>query len=200
MRRSMNKKIILIAMLILLASFGWGCGGETVAPLEDDASVDMAAYDFPEEEQTTPGLSNFSTLDLYGEPVDQSIFSDYEITMVNVWGTFCSPCLEEMPELGEIQREYAGKGFNIIGIVADLKQQNGSLDGYQIAKAQTIVGDTKAEYIHLIPSANLETGLMKDVMYIPHTVFVDKEGNIIGSELVGSRSKEEWITIIEEYL
>ena len=45
-------------------------------------------------------LSDFTTTYLEGNSIDQTIFADYPLTMVNVWATFCTPCLNEMPDLG----------------------------------------------------------------------------------------------------
>ena len=45
-------------------------------------------------------LSAFSTTDLEGNAVDQSMLADYDLTMVNVWATYCGPCISEMPDLG----------------------------------------------------------------------------------------------------
>lgn len=204
-----NRKTILPAILILalFLSLAVGCSARiTEDNLQDSGGNDLSKAqvaqekDRPKENEVNAGLSNFATLDLYGEPVTQSIFSDYDLVMVNVWGTFCGPCIKEMPYLGEINREYQEKGFAIIGIVADVKDKDGALDEEQILLSQKIATDTGADYLHLIPSTNLDKGLMKDVMYIPHTVFVDSNGNIVSKEYVGGRSKEEWIKIIESML
>lgn len=58
-------------------------------------------------------LSDFTTTDLEGNSIDQTIFADYPLTMVNVWATFCTPCLNEMPDLGELAAEYESRGFNL---------------------------------------------------------------------------------------
>lgn len=67
----MKKLIVLIAALCLLLT---ACG--QAAPEES-----------PEAGETAGILSSFSTTDLEGNAVDQSIFSDYKLTMVNVWAT-----------------------------------------------------------------------------------------------------------------
>ena len=51
-------------------------------------------------------FENFTAQDLDGNPVDESIFQGYDVTMINLWGTFCGPCLQEMPDLGELADEY----------------------------------------------------------------------------------------------
>lgn len=44
---------------------------------------------------------SFETDDLDGNAVkSEELFSQNKITMINIWGTYCGPCIEEMPELG----------------------------------------------------------------------------------------------------
>lgn len=196
---------ILIVLLSFIMLFTMGCQNQTVQGEgnEDSQSSSQEVsqeFNFPEEPVDNPGLTSFSTLDINGNSVDQTVFSESEVTMVNIWGTFCSPCLAEMPYLSEIDAEYEDQGFNIVGIVVDVQNGDGSVNLEQVAKAQEIAEDTGASYTHLLPSNNLISGLLAKVQYIPHTVFVDSQGQIISEEFVGSRSKEEWIEIIESML
>lgn len=143
---------------------------------------------------------DFITSDLDGSKVDQSIFKNNKLTMINIWGTFCSPCLREMPELGDLNREYTNKGFAIVGIVIDTLDQDGNIDKEQVDLAKEIIEETKADYLHLLPSDDLNEGKLQYVQYIPETVFVDQNGNIVGEPLIGSKTKEDWIKIIDERL
>ncbi|MDR3259548.1 MAG: TlpA family protein disulfide reductase [Fusobacteriaceae bacterium] len=143
---------------------------------------------------------NFTTSDLDGKQVNQNIFKNNKLTMVNIWGTFCGPCLREMPELGELNKEYSKEGFAIVGIVIDTLNQDGSIDKGQVELAKKIVKETKADYLHLLPSDDLNEGKLKYVQYIPETVFVDENGNVVGESFIGSRSKKDWIEIIDKYL
>lgn len=47
---------------------------------------------------------------------------------------------------------------------------------------------------------NLISKLMKKTEAIPYTFFVDKNGNIVGEEYLGDRSKEDWAKIIDKEL
>ncbi|MDR1834970.1 MAG: TlpA family protein disulfide reductase [Fusobacteriaceae bacterium] len=142
---------------------------------------------------------DFTAVDLAGKTVTQAVFKENKVTMINVWGTFCGPCINEMPHLGEISREYAGKGFGIVGIVVDVLNNNGTFDQGTVRKARQIVDKTKASYVHVLPSGEM-LGYLSNVQYIPDTVFVDSEGNILGEHLIGSKSKAAWKTIIDKIL
>ena len=144
-------------------------------------------------------LSSFTATDLNGTEIDESILADYELTMVNVWATFCGPCLREMPDLGELAAEYETKGVRIVGMVSDVLDSSGNIDATQVATAKNIVAETKADYLHILPSDDL-LGLISQIQSVPTTFFVDKDGNQVGQAYVGSRSKAEWKTIIDQTL
>ncbi|NLY70088.1 MAG: TlpA family protein disulfide reductase [Clostridiales bacterium] len=188
----MRRLLVTILLLVLLA----GCNSQSGEDLNGN-ETELVEYNFPEENETNPGLNNFATLDLYANVVDQNIFRNHELNMLNVWGTFCSPCINEMPDLGEIYREYEPLGVNIVGIVVDVQKGDGTVDYDMLKKAQDIVEYTGANYSHLLYSDNLITSFLSEVQYIPHTVFVDSEGKIVSEVYVGSRSKEEWTEIID---
>jgi len=42
-----------------------------------------------------------------------------EVTLINVWATWCEPCRKEMPDLLELRKRYGAKGFRLILVSAD---------------------------------------------------------------------------------
>lgn len=120
--------------------------------------------------------------------------------MINIWGTFCSPCLQEMPALAELNQEYKDKGFQVVGIVVDAGDANGTIIESQVALAKEIVEKTGADYLHMLPSADLLEAKLKDVSAIPETIFVDQNGKIVGESYLGGKSKSDWKEIIEQTL
>ena len=49
------------------------------------------------------GLPSFSTTDMEGNTVTQDIFADYDLTVVNIWTTWCIYCINEMPALAQFK-------------------------------------------------------------------------------------------------
>ena len=144
-------------------------------------------------------LSSFAAEDLDGNSIDQSILDGHTLTMVNVWATFCTPCISEMPELGELAEEYADKGIQIVGLISDVLDRDGSVSETQLDTAREIVSSTGADYMHIIPSSDFY-GLLYQITSVPTTFFVDETGAQVGTAYLGAREKDDWIVIIDEML
>lgn len=202
----MKKKGLLgIAILLAVGSL-MACSGKAGETAKTTAADSQAQTSGQQTEAQTEsgaeqaGFTSFTANTIDGEEVTEEIFADYDLTMINIWGTFCGPCINEMPDLGEINEEYKDKGFQVVGIVIDVLGQDGTVSQDQLDLAKEIVDTTKASYTHLVPSYDLIYAKLKDVSAIPETVFVDKDGNYVGKSYLGSKSKEQWIKIIDSML
>jgi thiol-disulfide isomerase/thioredoxin len=175
--------------------------------LNEKAAPIIESIEFPEEAEkddaeaakTAGILSDFSTTDLDGNAADESIFAEYKLTMVNIWATFCGPCISEMPELGELASEYADKGMRVVGLVTDVMDSEGALDEAQLQLARDIVSETGADYLHIVPGEGLY-GLLSQVSGVPTTLFVDSQGKQVGTAYVGANDLDGWKTIADELL
>lgn len=186
----MKKFLILIAALCLLMLTACGQAAPEASPDAAEASGSG---------QTAGILSSFSTTDLDGNSVDQSVFADHKLTMVNIWATFCGPCISEMPELGTLASEYADKGLQIVGLVSDVTDSDGNLDEKQLSLARDIVAETGANYTHIVPGEGLN-GLLSQVSGVPTTLFVDSEGKQVGKAYLGSNDLDGWKAVADELL
>ena len=133
------------------------------------------------------------TLD--GTPVTENVFSGARVVMVNVWATFCGPCINEMPELGKLAAEYAPQDLKIIGLVGDVTNKT------SLARALAIIESTDADYLHLLPTQYSGPRFLESLLYYPSTWFLDANGNLLSKEpVVGSKDYNGWKTIIDTYL
>lgn len=144
-------------------------------------------------------LSNLQTMDIDGKEFSGKDFSDYDLTMVNVFATWCSPCVQEIPDIAEIQKEMKDKGVNIVGVVTDTVDQTGE-NQEALEKAKLIRERSKAEYPFLIPDKSNFNGRLSGIQAFPETFFVDKKGQIVGETYSGSHNKKAWLEIIEKEL
>lgn len=148
----------------------------------------------------TGAFSSFRASTIEGRIVDESIFAGHKLTMINVWATYCGPCLNEMPDLGKLAAANSANGVQIIGIAADTQNRDGSSSQSQIELARQLVSKTGAAYTHLLPSADLMSAGLSGVSAVPTTFFADEKGNLVGKVYEGSRSGEKWQAIIDELL
>ncbi len=138
-------------------------------------------------------IGTFTMTDLAGNTANQSILNNYELTMINVWATYCNPCISEIPDIDKVYKQFKADGVNIIGV---------ALDGPgNTAGIQSVVNKTGASYKMYIPSSSmLSNSFMSNVTFVPTTFFADRDGNLVGSPVSGSRTAAAWTKIINERL
>lgn len=150
-------------------------------------------------EKLSGNFASFTMSDFDGNEYTEDMFKGHKVNMINIWGTFCHPCIGEMPELEEISEMYDAKDFQLIGIPGDL-YVSGGIDENKINEALNIIEITGVKYTILIPSGEIQAGVIDNgIRLYPTTIFVDEEGNQI-KVVEGAMSKEKWIEIIEEVL
>ena len=148
---------------------------------------------------TVTDLSNIVTKDIHGKEFSSKDFANYDLTMVNVFATWCTACIQEIPDLVEVQKEMQAKGVNIIGIVTDTVDDTGE-NREALEKAKLIQEKTKANYSFLMPEKTNFNGRLNGIQALPETFFVDKNGQIVGETYSGSHNKKDWTAIIEKEL
>nr|MBP3282221.1 TlpA family protein disulfide reductase [Treponema sp.] len=143
---------------------------------------------------------SFSSKDMAGNAVTSDIFAKNKLTMVNIWGTFCPPCIREMPDLAKLNSANKSNGVEVIGIPIDIVDRKGNVVPYTKADGDAIIKQTGADYTHVVPTKAMMDGFLKNVQVVPATIFVDKNGKIVGQVYLGARSQKDWQKIIDSLL
>ena len=163
-----------------------------------------SVFDQPQDASVNPedvtSVGKFETTGIDGKTYTEEVFSDYDLTLVNIFTTWCSPCVQEIPELQKLYEEMKEKGVGVAGVVLDAADENGNQDEDAVKKAGILREKTKAEYPFLIPDSTMLNGRLKGINAFPETFFVDKNGNIVGDTYTGSHSLDEWKEIVEKEL
>ena len=119
----------------------------------------------------------FETEDLNGNPVNSAaLFGNSQVTLVNIWRTWCAPCVEEMPELDEISRAFAERGGQVVTFCADAG------DAELTARAKEIAG--AYSFLTLVSSDSIAAAL--PFKGTPMTYFVDGEGRVLAYPILGA--------------
>ena len=117
----------------------------------------------------------FETKDINGNPVkSEDLFSAHEVTMINVWATWCGPCKKELEELGNIHRRLEKKNAAVIGICDDGADKND--------ECKALIAEKSLSYINLLPYEGMDE---LKVESLPTTFFVNREGTIMTYPVIG---------------
>lgn len=127
--------------------------------------------------KAAPGFS-LTTLD--GKKVSLSDFKGKAV-LVNFWATWCGPCKVEMPWFQEFQKEYAGQGLVILGLVDDVDAGKDT-----IAKVAQKAGVT---YPILLADGKVQKAY-GGVDVLPMSFYVDRNGVVV-EETAGLGPKDE---------
>lgn len=189
------KKIISVFLLLTMTLGLSACGKSDTdkgTPVTDSNARQESSSSEQSEFVPVP-LGNFSAKDFEGNTVTKDIFADYDLTMVNLWTTTCSYCIEEMPVLNELRKEFQDNGvrFNIISVCMDVGNTE-EINDTGLKKAKEIVEKAGAEYPALIPDSVLLEGRLKDIQAFPESFFVDRDGNVVSEPYVGAMPKNHW--------
>ncbi|HCF38606.1 MAG TPA: hypothetical protein DER56_06015 [Thermosipho africanus] len=140
-------------------------------------------------------LNKFDAYTLSGEKVTQDALKNYELTMVNIWSTTCEPCIAEMPELENLYKKLP-ENINLLSVCID------GADDVELTKE--IVNDAKGEFVVIFPDENMKKSLTDNISCVPTTVFVDKNGNMVGEPLLGvpdpTTASEHYLEKINEII
>lgn len=167
-----------------------------------DMNQEMPKETYEDSFNHITGISvgEFNTQDINGNTYTNEIFQDYDLTMVNVFTTWCSPCVAEIPDLEQLHLMMAEQGVNVVGILLDVLDEKGDIQQDMLEKAQLLAEQTEATYPFLLPDSTYMNGRLIGIEGFPETFFVDKNGNIVGETYSGSRGLEDWIEIVEQEL
>jgi len=110
-----------------------------------------------------------------------------KLRLINIWATWCGPCIVEYPEFIVINRMYRGRDFEFISISADepekkekalkfLKQKNSAVKNYIFST------DDKYKLIDAVDP--------KWQGALPYTILVEPGGKIVYSKLGAIKSAE----------
>ncbi len=132
---------------------------------------------------------SFDAIGFDGNKVNSAdIFAKNDLTMVNLWGTTCHWCIEEMPDVEKLKDDFAAKGCEIIGVCQD-------------ADSKLDLATSQLEACGVTYNNYYVDGYHNSVFNIreyPTTYFVDKDGKILAI-IVGAEI-DKYKTTVDELL
>ena len=132
---------------------------------------------------------SFKGKDLDGNDVSSDeLFSKNKVTVMNFWFTTCKPCVGELGDLENLNKELAEKGGQVVGV------NSFTLDGNkdEIADAKDVLNKKGVTYKNIwFKSDSMAGKFTSNLFSFPTTYVIDQNGNIVGEPIVGAISSAE---------
>lgn len=138
----------------------------------------------------------FVTKTLEGEDINSTVFADYDVTMLNFIGTYAYEKLDESEVLQEVYETFRSKYPNINLIQAVVDTPDAEAEALALEK-KTAAGAT---YTSIVLDELLANWVGNNLPGVPCTIFIDKNGDIIGEQYPGRYTAEEYVQHAEKAL
>ena len=164
--RRVDLKSILLIFLFVIGI------GIIVLLQTKDSSFNLSGTPRVEKGVSAP---NFTLPGLDGKMVSLTDYKD-KVVLLNIWATWCPPCVEEMPSMEKLYQQLKTEGFEILAVSMD------------VSGAQAVLPFMKKHKLSF-PALTDTEGAMKSLYQttgVPESFIIDKDG-IIVEKVIGPR-------------
>jgi thiol-disulfide isomerase/thioredoxin len=101
-----------------------------------------------------------------------------KVVILNLWGIWCGPCRDEMPHLAAMQKQYADKGFEVLGL--NIGDHDGNAE--PVENIKRFAEQMKIDYTLARISGPMinQFYLLSKQQSVPQSILVDREGRLRG--------------------
>ncbi len=176
-----NYKILVILILAAVALGGYFALSPSIQKPETGIPAEEKAGEKAGEK------ADFTLKSLSGEDVS---LSDYrgKVVLINVWATWCAPCVYEIPELVKLRENYKDKGFEILGVVVNSPENQVKNMVKKYGMAYPILWGTE--------SALAKLG---HISAIPRTFIVNTRGQVV-EDITGRHTYADFENLLKKHL
>ena len=176
--------LVLFVLLTFALSSLTGCGGgsnvnSNAVPAPSTSPSATQPPDVGQEKKPSdypPLVSTVAQSDL--KNLDGSTFKIADkhgkVLLINLWATWCGPCLSEMPAFVAMQQKYGDRGFEILGLNTD----DGS--DHMMSDINQVIHDKGINYPVVFSDTQTQAALLNISKFpgIPQSFIVDQDGDL----------------------
>lgn len=152
--------------------------------------VGIAAYQLtqPKDDSVRSGMIGkpvpaFALKDVQGNEVTEAVFRDGKPKLLNIWASWCAPCIAEAPMLEELK----SRGANIVGVALKDKPENMELFLARHGNPYSMIVRDDYSQLHVAIGAS----------GVPETFVVDGQG-VIRYQFIGPVAERDVSTLMDE--
>jgi thiol-disulfide isomerase/thioredoxin len=165
------KRILAGVAVAIIAAAGGATAGHWLMHDNDAATAHAAT---PAEHDAVTRLWTAAVTNPDGKPQSLEMFKGHPV-VINFWASWCGPCVEEMPALSQLHREYAKKGIQFVGLGVDS-------DKNVKAFLQKVKVDYPV-YVAGFGGADIARAFGNTAGGLPYTVVIDAKGTVLSTKL-----------------
>jgi len=171
--------LILAAALLFIAVGGGVLYQATTLPKVTSAVASLSVR------EAADGLNGFSLLDeaplvpsvkMKDEAGIESTLEAYrgKVVLLNLWATWCPPCIREMPDLNALQKDFADRDFAVVPVASGRQGREDAAEFLRARKlnALTTYYDPRSLFLRAF-----------DIETLPTTFLIDRNGRMRGGVL-----------------
>jgi thiol-disulfide isomerase/thioredoxin len=113
-------------------------------------------------------FSVVAPVDGNGQPVDMAPYRGKAL-LVNLWATWCAPCIEELPSLGKLQQALGGDAFQVVTIAFQESDPK---------KIEPFLASHGAGNLPALIDVNSTIAKAAKVTALPTSLLVDRDGKV----------------------
>lgn len=143
----------------------------------DESLKNEAAEAFAKVQKLLPGKPSpkFNYPDINGETVSLDDLKG-NLVYVDVWATWCGPCIREIPALKQLESDYHGKNIKFVSMSIDPRED--------FDKWQKMVKEKDLKGIQIFADNDWKSEFVQEynIKGIPRFILIDENGNILNAD------------------
>lgn len=163
-------RVLMIAIAAVLAVIGV-VGAITIQKPQEPAPSATSGTTKSPVSRFAPVEGDFTVVapvDGKGQPADMAPYRG-KVLLVNLWATWCAPCIKELPSLGALQQELGGDAFQVVTIAIDERDPS---------KIEPFLASHGAADLPVLIDRDRTIDKVAEIIALPTSLLVDRDGKV----------------------